>query len=183
MNFGEESGWVLHELLQETAWLKTRLVCVDQKTFFSGRLSSKPNVKNTSTLLDLHKSKKIKTISDLCKYRYVKYVSFSAKPFYLSKARTSNLKMSDNNRSLALAFKYSTCEARRCSKTLLSWEKREITSVISRLTFHKTNRRFSWPGVLVMGGTWGIFGWPYFPPFFVCIYRSIHICKLRRVFC
>ena len=38
MNFGEEGGLVLHERLQGTAWLKTRLVCVDQQTFFSGRL-------------------------------------------------------------------------------------------------------------------------------------------------
>ena len=35
MNFGEESGWVPHERLQETAWLKTRLICLDQKTFCS----------------------------------------------------------------------------------------------------------------------------------------------------
>ena len=35
MNFGEESCWVLHERLQETAWLKTRLICLDQKTFCS----------------------------------------------------------------------------------------------------------------------------------------------------
>ena len=37
MNFGEESGWVPHELLQETAWLKTRLISFHQKTFCSRR--------------------------------------------------------------------------------------------------------------------------------------------------